>query len=192
MLKKQFKEWLNQLAKFRGGLLMECTMPLSDTQTEEWDIAIEHGFEHVKGTLLFVELLDEFENDPEQAWVNLMVRLDDASYYAIMAMPLLRQYLASSPRNPIASGVFCELNQNGSSLPTSLASLDEQRASYAQMAWNLAVTFKALREEFFSLSDLGSFLQWCIRFLILSGNLVSLAACVCGPKWRQMPIALNP
>ena len=96
---KNHRLWLEQLVKVRSGLPMESTLLLPE---ELLEAAFDQGFEHIKGALLYANLLDELEDDPEQAWTDLVLRLDDASYYAIMAMPLVRQYLMSSPQETVA------------------------------------------------------------------------------------------
>lgn len=182
---KNHRLWLEYLAKFRHGLPMECTLLVSENELED---SVNQGFEHIKGTLLYANLLDESESDSEQAWTDLVLRLDDASYYAIMAMPLVRQYLMSNPQE-IVDSLESQIRTKpcDKELPSSFLAFKGQRASYAKLAWELAEKFKALRENFATTSELGEFLCWCISFLELSGKLVSLAAQVCSKRWSQTP-----
>jgi hypothetical protein len=176
--------WLEQLVKFRNGLPMESTLFLPE---ELLDAAFEQGFEHIKGALLYANLLDELEGDPDQAWTDLVLRLDDASYYAIMAMPLVRQYLMSNPQETVALTNNQVTSFRCRELPSCFAALNGQRSLYAKTAWELAEKFSILRKDFFSAESLDDFLRWCVCFIELSGMLVSLAAHLCRKRWSQLP-----
>jgi hypothetical protein len=174
-------KWIVELQAARAGLAYEITKVFGDDERSELDDAITEGLKNVDRVLgLFRKLPQHARDDAEEFWYDFLPLLDCISYYACLALPLVRQILESENRllssNQTINASFLEGIDSRSEAVALPRGLSGQQREYAERACQLAHECDAMYHVYEKLQTAEQFLQWSKHFLKLSAGIVQLAA----------------
>lgn len=146
----------------------------------ELNEAVNLSFDHVERTLEFSKFLNANWEEAEGLWPNLQVKLDNTSYYACLAMPLVRQLLEPSTRF-LYSTIPANNRINWSDIkkpakPKKLEMFSEVQRKQIEDAWILAWRMEVLRGRYYSLSTASELSYWCRYFLETSSSLITITS----------------
>jgi hypothetical protein len=175
--------WFNELGGARG-LPYEITKVFSEDEEGELIKSVYVSFEHVERVLEFGNLLDikfEVDEDEEDLWVDIVTRLEIYSYYACLAMPLVRQLLETNKGLFVYTCIESENIINWTDLPhfkkpKEFLSLPGERLDIADDAWNLSCKMAKLGRRYSLLASSQELYDWTKYFLEYSARLISLVA----------------
>lgn len=91
--KVDIESWFNELGASRSELPYELVHVLSPSDKEGIRNAVYLASDHVNRVLDLGVFADEQYSDEDQLWFDVLAKLDCYSYYAAMAMPMIRQVI---------------------------------------------------------------------------------------------------
>jgi hypothetical protein len=170
MQRQLLAHWFEEIRTTRTELTLELPLALPDALRGSIDEAIALSIAHIERVLDFSDLLEQQEENEEQADVDLAVRLEAYSYYAALAVPFLRQAVEGSVATGVASiepWVVCDI-------PVSKMS-----------ARRLAKEMRFIKQSLGGVSDSSQFASWCGAVLICCAHLLLLHMTASGARPKQ-------
>lgn len=175
--KRKLELWFYELGAHRNELPYELVRVFSQSDEEDLKVSIGLALDHIDRVLDFGCFLNEDDVDQDQLWFNLLAKLDSYSYYAALAIPLVRQVLEYKT-NFIHEkvGSRCRL-QWGNYLESSQSGfmLSSKREVIIAKSRDLASRLTILAQQYRTLSSSAEFAEWCKYFLCCCADLISLA-----------------
>ena len=162
-------EFFHRLKAKRAGLAYELIKAFDDSEEEELNSSLILSFEHIERVLMFKCILQYEAADLEDFLFYLQTALNETSYYACMALPLVRQIIESPACSGTGSGTgggelqgwrepkvnFIHLCQNEK---------DEKRVVFS---CRLAARADELLERYLAIEDPDEMVLWSKHFSIL-------------------------
>jgi hypothetical protein len=187
--------WVDELGKLRKELPYELVQVFSTSDKDALKTAVDVAYGHIERVLGFRHFL-EYEDeewgldDLDDIWIDLVTLLDDRSYYAALAVPLLRRVLEidvdfifkkvdAKYRDQWSNQIFSvnQIDLYINQKPIFKATLEYLHGNQKQIfkaALNLASKFSALNKWYRSLSSPAELAEWGRYFLYCSTELINL------------------
>ena len=176
----ELMNWFDELGLARKDLPYEITKVFADDEEYELKKSVNQSFDHVERVLAFKDFLKYESEEPDELWHDLQATLEVLSYYACLAMPLIRQLLEPSV-NFIYTGVegryrisWEKINQIP--IPKSIKQLSKGQQQIVSEAWILACRMEEIHRRYHLLSSSKEIAEWSKYFLECCANFILIAA----------------
>lgn len=171
--------WFEQMLSSARDMPLELATNLDMLPLLEKQNALDFATKNMQRILSFAKLSDEnFSEDPEQFWVDAIIRIEDASYYACMLLPYLRQVIEDNAEFTHIPSDFNAGTQNDESLLCILKTeFNSVQADVLFKAINIANKIKVLDENLYRVKNSSDFCKECIIAYSICADLISLSCC---------------
>lgn len=163
----------------------EITKIFSNNEVQELNESVLDSFEHVERVLAFSNIMTVEYEESDEIWSALQVALDSSSYYACLALPLIRQLIEQNcmPYSIDTGYRNIRVNFQSSQQPKQFISLNDKQRELADEIWGLACRINELRSRYLKISCARDLAEWSGYFLECSANLILLAVKI--SKWNE-------
>ena len=172
--------WFNELGLERKELPYELVRVFADEEMLELTKSINQSFDNVERVLTFRTFLNYGPEEPEDLWHDLEATLDDISYYACLAIPLIRQLLEPSVNFIYANverGYMIDWEKlDQPPVPMSITQLPKGKQQIASEAWILAGRMEEMNRRYLLLGSSKDLYEWCKYFLEICAKLLLVTA----------------
>lgn len=178
--------WFEELGKGRRDLPYELTKVFSDQEKQELKNSANQSFDHIERVFGFRKLLEYREESADELWSDLQAIIDDSSYYACLALPLVRQLL-----EPSVNFVYLRLNPSEQKtstdaseipIPLCIDSLPSEKKIIVIDAWMAAHLLARDADAYMHLESSSDLIVWLKRFLGSCSQLLLIAS-----RMAQLP-----
>ena len=177
---QELAEWIRETLDFRTGLPYEISAVVDDCSTSRLENSIRESILHVRRVLDFYTYTNNVSDDSEEYWYDTLCTLDDVSYYACLALPMIRQVL-----EPATDFLFSDTLENAivddsvqDDLPAALSGLELRKRRYATRACQLSSQCTIMRSRLSNVRNIDEFRTWSRSFLMLASSLIQLTASI--------------
>ncbi len=178
-------KWFDQLGEERKDLPYELTKLFSDQENQELLSSVNLAFDHVERVFGFCRLLEHGKEPADELWSYLQAIVDDSSYYACLALPLIRQLLEPSVKfvysGNDAGDRSSKLDESAVPVPESADSLPTAKRLIFNDAWMVAQLLSRDADSYEQLTSADELVAWskkflgsCSRLLLVSSQLSQL------------------
>lgn len=179
-------KWFDQLGEGRKELPYELTKAFPDQENQELLSSVNLSFDHVERVFGFCRLLEHGKEPADELWSYLQAIVDDSSYYACLALPLIRQLLEPSVKfvysGNDAGDRLSNVGELAVPVPQSANSLPSAQRLIFNDAWMVAQLLNRDANSYEQLTSAEDLVAWsktflgsCSRLLLVSSQMSQLS-----------------
>lgn len=173
-------KWFDQLGEERKELPYELIKVFSDQEDQELLSSVNLSFDHVERVFGFCKLLEYGKEPADELWSDLQAIIDDSSYYACLALPLIRQLLEPSVKF-VYSGIDAgdrssKVDELAVPVPESADSLPSAKRLIFNDAWMVAQLLSRDAKSYEKIASAEELVAWSKKFLGSCSRLVLVSS----------------